>query len=116
MSPADDILVSEAGFFYRRIVSAVSTAVSKTTSVGSNPTAPVYLRSIMEECNGLLIRFFGIPAESLSHPLCGFGGLQVRVLSQILIGISEEILVAPALRVWYGSVAELVDCGSPLRS
>ena len=67
MSPADDILVSEAGFFYRRIVSAVSTVVSKTTSVGSNPAAPVYLRSIMEECNGLLIR-----------------RLQVRVLSQIL--------------------------------
>ena len=76
----------------------------------------LYLRSIMEECNGLLIRFFGIPAESLSHPLRGFGGLQVRVLSQILIGISDEILVAPALRVWYGSVAELADCGSPLRS
>ena len=56
VSPADDILVSEAGFFYRRIVSAVSTVVSKTTSVGSNPTAPVYLRSIMDECNGLLIR------------------------------------------------------------
>ena len=59
----------------------------------------LYLRSIMEECNGLLNR-----------------RLQVRVLSQILIGISEEILVAPALRVWYGSVAELADCGSPLRS
>ena len=87
MSPADDILISEAGFFYRRIVSAVSTVVPKTTSVGSNPTAPVYLRSIMEECNGLLIR-----------------RLQVRVLSQILIGISDEILVASALRVWCGSV------------
>ena len=59
MSPADDILVSEAGFFYRRIVSAVSTVVSKTTSVSSNLTAPAYLRSIMEECNGLLIRFSG---------------------------------------------------------
>ena len=47
----------------------------------------LYLRSIMEECNGLLNR-----------------RLQVRVLSQILIGISEEILVAPDLRVWYGSV------------
>ena len=66
VSPADDILISEAGFFYRRIVSAVSTVVSKTTSVGSNPAAPVYLRSIMEECNGFLIR-----------------RLQVRVLSQI---------------------------------
>ena len=59
VSPVDDILVSEAGFFYRRKVSAVSTVVSKITSVGSNPTAPVYMRSIMEECNGLLIRFSG---------------------------------------------------------
>ena len=81
MSPADDIR-SEAGLFDRRIVSAVSTTVPKTVSVGSNPTAPVYLRSIMDECNGFLIR-----------------RLQVRVLPQILIGISDEILVAPALRV-----------------
>ena len=66
MSPADDIR-SEAGLFDRRIVSAVSTVVPKTTSVGSNPTTPVYLRSIMDECNGFLIR-----------------RLQVRVLSQIV--------------------------------
>ena len=59
VSPADDIKRSEAGLFDRRIVSAVSTTVPKTVSVSSNLTAPVYLRSIMEECNGFLIRFSG---------------------------------------------------------
>ena len=72
-------------------MSAVSTVVSKTTSVGSNPAAPVYLRSIMEECNGLLIR-----------------RLQVRILSQILW---QRTLIGKRL-AWKASVAVKRDEGS----
>lgn len=62
--------------------------VSKTVSVGSNPTAPVYLRSIMDECNGFLIRFSGF----LRNPYrTRFAGLLTAGSSPVADTIPRQI-------------------------